>query len=69
MLPRLPKATRARMSQIMALVNLAPDIIEALLFLPPVERGRDPVVLRDVLPIGMVVDWGRQRRMWKVRAQ
>jgi hypothetical protein len=64
-LARLGHVTRARMSQIMVLVNLAPDIIEALLFLPPVERGRDPMVLRDVLPIAAAVDWGKQRRMWR----
>ena len=63
-LARLGHVTRARMSQIMVLVNLAPDIIEALLLLPPVEQGRDPVVLRDVLPVTMAADWVKQRRMW-----
>jgi hypothetical protein len=57
----------APISQIVALVNLAPDIIDALLFLPLVERGRDPVVLRDVLPVAMAVDWAKQRRMWERR--
>jgi hypothetical protein len=56
--------TRARMSQILSLLNLAPDIQEALLFLPPTERGRDPVILRDSLPIAQVVDWRKQRRLW-----
>ena len=56
--------TRARVSQIMNLVNLAPDLQEAILFLPRVERGRDPVVLRDVLPIAAVLDWRKQRRRW-----
>src|SRR5262245_2418562 len=31
--------TRARLSQIMSLLNLAPDIQEAILFLPRVEAG------------------------------
>lgn len=34
---------RARVVQIMDLLMLAPDIQEALLFLPPVRKGRDPI--------------------------
>ena len=49
----------------MSLLNLAPDIQEAILLLPVVEHGRDPVVLRDLLPIAMELEWARQRRMWK----
>lgn len=63
-LARLGRVTRARVSQIMALLNLAPEIVEALLFLSPVEQGRDPIVLRDVLPIAKNMDWRKQRRMW-----
>src|SRR5262245_16695606 len=33
---RLGQVTRARVAQIMGLLNLAPDLQEALLFLPPV---------------------------------
>jgi hypothetical protein len=64
-LARLGHVTRARVSQIMSLLHLAPDIQEALLFLPPVERGRDPVVLRDVLPTTVIADWRKQRKMWR----
>jgi hypothetical protein len=56
--------TRARMSQIMSLLNLAPDIQEAILCLPPVERGRDPIILADLRPIASELDWRRQRRLW-----
>ena len=63
-LARLGHVTRARVSQIMSLLQLAPDLQEAILFLPRVERGRDPVVLRDVLPIAAVLDWRKQRRRW-----
>ena len=55
--------TRARVSQIMALL-LAPDIQEQVLFLPRTERGRDPVILHDLLPIAATADWKRQRRLW-----
>jgi hypothetical protein len=62
---RLGHVTRARVSQIMGLLNLAPDLQEALLFLPRTQRGRAPVILRDVLPIAGVIEWSRQRRMWQ----
>jgi hypothetical protein len=48
----------------MALLQLAPDIQEAILFLPPTEHGRDPVTERDLRPIAAVVDWGKQRKSW-----
>src|SRR5436309_16137753 len=59
---RLGHVTRARVSQILSLVNLAPDIQEAILFLPGTQRGRDRVILSDVLPITMELDWKGQRR-------
>src|SRR5262245_21605143 len=62
---RVGHVTRARVSQILTLVNLAPDIQEAILFLPRTQRGRDPVILSDVLPIAMELDWKRQRRAWR----
>src|SRR5450756_479212 len=39
---RLGHVTRARISQIMSLLYLAPDIQETILLLPRIERGRDP---------------------------
>lgn len=59
------QVTRARLSQIMALLNLAPDIQEAILFLPRVERGRDPIILADFMPIAAELAWNRQRRLWR----
>jgi hypothetical protein len=61
----LGHVTRARVSQIMNLVNLAPDIQEALLFLPRTVRGRDAIHLRLLQPIAGVIDWKKQRRMWR----
>lgn len=60
----LGHVTRARVSQIMNLLNLAPDIQEEILFLPPVDRGRDPIGERCIRPIASVLDWRKQRRMW-----
>lgn len=64
-LARLGDVTRARMSQIMNLLNLAPDIQEAILFLPRVERGKDSVTERDTRRIGAMADWRRQREEWR----
>lgn len=63
-LARLGHITRARMTQIMAFLHLAPDIQDALLNFPPVERGRDPVTERDVRPISADSDWKSQRIRW-----
>ena len=62
---RLGHVTRARISQVMSLLYLAPDIQEQVLFLPRIERGRDPVILHDLLPIAAAADWTRQRRLWR----
>ena len=64
-LARLGHVTRARVTQVMNLLQLAPDIQEQILFLPDVEGGRDPVKEWQVRPVAAEVDWGRQRGMWK----
>jgi hypothetical protein len=48
----------------MNLVNLAPDVQEAILFLPRTEHGRDPIHLRLLQPIASSTDWKKQRRLW-----
>jgi hypothetical protein len=63
-LARLGHVTRARVTQVMNLLHLAPDIQEALLFLPRVESGRDPIILADLGPITAVADWKKQRQAW-----
>lgn len=63
-LARLAHVTQPRMTQIMNLLLLAPDIQEALLFLPRVEHGKDPVTERDLRSVVAEIDWVRQREMW-----
>ena len=63
-LARLGYVTRARITQIMNLLNLAPDIQEAILFLPRTVKGRDPIREKDIRPIAAVAHWSRQRKMW-----
>src|SRR4051812_17748103 len=63
-LARLGHVTRARLSQIMNLLALAPDLQEDILFLPPVETGKDSVTERVLRHIVGELDWDVQRRMW-----
>lgn len=61
----LGQVTRARVSQIVNLLNLAPDIQEAILFLPLVAGERDAVAERQVRRVAAEPDWSRQRRAWR----
>lgn len=63
-LARLAHVTQPRMTQIMNLLHLAPDIQEKLLFLLPVPQGRDPITERDLRPITRIKDWQKQRAAW-----
>jgi hypothetical protein len=53
--------TRARMTQIMKLLDLAPDIQEETLFLPPLPRLNE----RNLRPIVSRIDWHEQRRLFQ----
>lgn len=63
-LARLGHVSRARVTQIMSLLNLAPDIQEEILLLPRTIQGRDPVRERMLRPLVAELGWGKQRRMW-----
>jgi len=63
-LARLAHVTQPRMTQIMNLLHLAPDIQEELIHLPAIEKGLDLVTERDVRPLTRVVDWEEQRKRW-----
>jgi len=64
-LAALGHVSRPRVTQIMNLLHLAPDIQAEILFLPRVTSGRDPVGDHDLRPIASEVEWGKQRRMWQ----
>jgi hypothetical protein len=64
-LASLGHVSRARICQILNLIHLAPDLQEALLFLPPTQRGRDAIILADLMPIAAAFDWRKQRRLWR----
>jgi len=58
------QVTRARLSQITNLLNLAPDIQEAILFHPRVKGDREAVSEREVRAVAAQADWARQRAAW-----
>ncbi len=61
---RLGHVTRARVTQIMNLLNLAPDIQEEILFLPPTAKVRQALPERRIRSIAAVPDWRKQRKAW-----
>jgi hypothetical protein len=64
-LARLGLVTRARMTQIMSLLNLAPDIQEEILFLAERTQGRETIAERNLRPLAAIVSWNRQRTQWR----
>jgi hypothetical protein len=59
-LARLGRVTRARMTQIMKLLDLAPDIQEQILFLPAIKGLNE----RNLRPLARRIDWDEQRRLF-----
>lgn len=55
------QVTRARMTQIMNLNLLAPDIQERLLCLPQTDKGKDEITIRTLQRVALEPDWKRQR--------
>jgi hypothetical protein len=64
-LAELAQVSRARITQIMNLLVLAPDIQESLLFLPQVKNGRDALTLAEMQSVALEFNWRRQRQNWK----
>ncbi len=63
-LAELCHVTQPRISQILALNMLAPEIQEDLLFLLEATSARSAIHERMLRPIAAQVDWKRQRRMY-----
>ena len=63
-LAQLGSVSRARLTQIMNLVLLAPDIQEELLFLSWGPSKTPPVYLSQLQPIATTPDWNDQRKEW-----
>jgi len=57
--------SRARLSQIMRLTDLAPAIQEELLFLPKIVAGPDRITERQLRDVGRSIDWEQQRQRFE----
>ena len=66
-LARHGHVTRARVTQIMNLRLLAPDIQEELLLLSPTTKGRDKTHLKELQSIVADLNWQQQRKRWRQR--
>ena len=63
-LARLAHVTQPRMTQIMNLLHLAPDIQEAVLHLSSANDGRDSINESFLRSVTTEILWARQRMMW-----
>jgi len=63
-LARLAHVSRARITQIMNLLHLTPDLQTEILFLPSSHGERDPIGEKQVRPIAAIPDWRKQRALW-----
>jgi hypothetical protein len=63
---RLGHVSRTRVTQILNLLHLAPDIQERLLWLPAVEKGRDPISEKQLRRLASEYDWDRQRQAFEL---
>ena len=63
-LARLGQVSRARITQIMNLLHLSPDIQEEILLLPRSEGCADPITEKMVRPIAAIPNWRKQRALW-----
>jgi len=68
-LARLAHVTQPRMTQIMNLLHLAPDIQEEILHLPEVVKGRDPITEHYLRGIARHHEWEGQRTKWRALRQ
>ncbi len=64
-LARVGRVSAARVSQILNLRYLAPDIQERLLLFPPPRGNRDIVTEREIRAIAVEPSWGCQRRLFE----
>ena len=65
----LGHVTRARVTQIMNLRLLAPNIQEELITQDRVINGRDSLSLRQLQTIALDNDWKSQRQKWRALAE
>lgn len=65
-LARLTHVTQPRITQIMNLLLLSPEIQEEILHLPKVSEGKDPIHEKLLRPIAAELCFRKQREMWEL---
>ncbi len=68
-LAELLHVSQPRMTQIMNLLHLAPQIQEQLLELPSVSEGKDPLTERDVRLVVAADMWSAQSHAWELATE
>jgi hypothetical protein len=61
----LAHVSRPRITQVMNLCLLSPDIQEQILYLEAHPRGRGAILLSDLQFLAAIPDWVKQRRRWR----
>jgi hypothetical protein len=64
-LARVGNISRTRLTQILNLLQLAPDIQERLLWLPAAVKGRDPITEKQIRKLCGLYAWERQRQAFE----
>ena len=64
-LARAGRVSRARVSQILKLLLLAPSIQDHILWLPPRAAGEEPITERDLRKVVQEPRWDRQRFLFE----
>ncbi len=66
-LAELLHVSQPRMTQIMNLLHLSPEIQEEILMLPGVAKGADVITERDMRLISTSVCWRSQAQVWETK--
>jgi hypothetical protein len=64
-LAAIANVTPARVTQILNLLHLAPELQEALVNLPPVVSGRDTLTERQLRRVSSLSCWRQQATLWR----
>lgn len=68
-LAELGGVTRARVTQILNLLSIAPDIQEEILSMKPACKGRDVITEHRIRLLAAELSWTKQRTIWSDRPQ
>ena len=61
--------SQPRISPILSLAMLAPDMQETLLFLPRLSEGKPEISEKSLCKITMLDNWGEQRLAWEANPE